>query len=246
MSTASRPFARRPGRRSGGRRQMPIACRRSIMRWPRATRVEIGQLRGHVIDVSGHTIGHIAYHFPEADAVFTADSLMALGCGRLFEGTADQMWASLLQTRRTATPDAGLLRATNTPPRTPVFALTIEPGNPALRSRAEAVAAARAEGRPTVPSSLTEELATKPFPARGRSGHRGASRHDGRRSRRRLRPHPQPQGRVLKVAIGGCTKKDADPPGPRDRGPDTPSTRDLDEFLLETRRQKAKLKTMRP
>jgi hydroxyacylglutathione hydrolase len=124
--------------------------------------VEIGALRGHVIDVSGHTVGHIAYHFPEADAVFTADSLMALGCGRLFEGTADQMWASLC--KLAALPPQTLVcsgheyTAANAR-----FALTIEPGNPALRSRGEAVAAARAEGRPTVPSSLTEELATNPF-----------------------------------------------------------------------------------
>ncbi|WP_284264084.1 hydroxyacylglutathione hydrolase [Roseicyclus amphidinii] len=124
--------------------------------------VEIGTLQGHVIDVSGHTVGHVAYHFPGAGAVFTADSLMALGCGRLFEGTPGQMWESLQ--KLAALPPATLVcsgheyTAANAR-----FALTIEPGNTALRSRCDAVAAARAEGRPTVPSSLTEELATNPF-----------------------------------------------------------------------------------
>lgn len=124
--------------------------------------VEIGTLQGHVIDVSGHTVGHIAYHFPGAGAVFTADSLMALGCGRLFEGTPGQMWESLQ--KLAALPPATLVcsgheyTAANAR-----FALTIEPGNAALRSRCDAVDAARAEERPTVPSSLTEELATNPF-----------------------------------------------------------------------------------
>lgn len=114
------------------------------------------------MDVSGHTIGHIALHIPDALAVFTADSLMALGCGRVFEGTFDQMWTSLSKL-------AAL------PPETTVhsgheytqangrFALTIEPENPALISRTEEIAAARAAGRPTVPSLLSEELATNPF-----------------------------------------------------------------------------------
>ncbi|MEO1000319.1 MAG: hydroxyacylglutathione hydrolase, partial [Pseudomonadota bacterium] len=57
--------------------------------------IEIGESRGEVIDVSGHTVGHIAIHFADAKAVFTADSLMAAGCGRVFEGTKPQMWESL-------------------------------------------------------------------------------------------------------------------------------------------------------
>ncbi|MEO1551031.1 MAG: MBL fold metallo-hydrolase, partial [Pseudomonadota bacterium] len=58
-------------------------------------KVHLGALEGTVLDVSGHTVGHVAYHFAQAKAAFTADSLMALGCGRLFEGTAEQMWESL-------------------------------------------------------------------------------------------------------------------------------------------------------
>lgn len=115
-----------------------------------------------VIDVSGHTLGHIAFHVPAAGAVFTGDSLMALGCGRLFEGTAPQMWASL--SKLAALPPETLVcsgheyTAANA-----AFALTVEPANPDLVARAEAVRAARAKGMPTVPSRLSEELATNPF-----------------------------------------------------------------------------------
>lgn len=124
--------------------------------------VEIGTLQGRVIDVSGHTVGHVAYHFPEAGAAFTADSLMALGCGRLFEGTPGQMWESL-QKLAALPPETLVCSGHEYTAANARFALTIEPGNAALRSRSDAVAAARAEGRPTVPSSLTEELATNPF-----------------------------------------------------------------------------------
>jgi len=124
--------------------------------------IRIGMEEGHVIDVSGHTIGHIAFHFPGSGLVFTADSLMALGCGRLFEGDAPTMWRSL--SKLAALPPETLVcsgheyTAANAR-----FALTIEPGNPALISRAAAIEAARSEGRPTVPSRLSEELATNPF-----------------------------------------------------------------------------------
>lgn len=115
-----------------------------------------------VIDVSGHTIGHIAFHLPAANAVFTADSLMALGCGRVFEGTAAMMWKSLCRLaalpKETVVYSGHEYTATNAR-----FALTIEPGNAALAARAEAVFAAAAAGRPTVPSTLAEELATNPF-----------------------------------------------------------------------------------
>ncbi len=124
--------------------------------------VEIGAVSGRVIDVPGHTVGHIAFHFPVADAVFTADSLMALGCGRLFEGTPPQMWSSL--TKLAALPPETIVCSgheyTESNAR---FALTIEPENAALISRAEKVRAARAKGQATVPSTLAEELATNPF-----------------------------------------------------------------------------------
>jgi len=115
-----------------------------------------------VFDVSGHTVGHIAFYIPDANAVFTADSLMALGCGRLFEGTAPQMWASLC--KLAALPAETLVcsgheyTAANAR-----FAATIEPDNPALQTRIAAITKARANSQPTVPSTLAEELATNPF-----------------------------------------------------------------------------------
>lgn len=125
-------------------------------------RVAIGGLTGHVIDVPGHTIGHIAYHVPQAGAVFTADSLMAMGCGRLFEGTAAQMWSSL--SKLAALPPETLVCSGHEyTAGNARFARTIDPGNSALISRAEAIDAARAAQMPTVPSTLAEELATNPF-----------------------------------------------------------------------------------
>ncbi len=116
----------------------------------------------HIFDVSGHTIGHIAFHMPHAELVFTADSLMALGCGRLFEGTPAQMWESMQKLR--ALPDDTLIcsgheyTAANAR-----FAATLDPGNPDLISRIKRIETARATGVPTVPSSLTEEKHTNPF-----------------------------------------------------------------------------------
>ncbi len=124
--------------------------------------VEVAGSLGHVIDVSGHTMGHIAFHFPADAVVFTADSLMALGCGRLFEGPPDTMWRSL--TRLAGLPgETTVCSGHEYTLGNARFALTIEPANPALQARAAAVQAARSEGRPTVPSRLSEELATNPF-----------------------------------------------------------------------------------
>ncbi|MFI4985961.1 MAG: hydroxyacylglutathione hydrolase [Alphaproteobacteria bacterium] len=122
----------------------------------------LGEAEARIIFIPGHTRGHIAFWFPESQAVFCGDTLFAIGCGRMFEGTAPQMWSSL-----------GRLKAL--PPETRVFcgheytqanarfALTVEPGNAALKARAAAVDAARAKGRPTIPSTIGEERATNPF-----------------------------------------------------------------------------------
>lgn len=116
----------------------------------------------HVIDVSGHTIGHIAFHMPDAGLVFTGDSLMALGCGRLFEGTPAQMWESLLKLR--ALPQQTIVCSgheyTESNAR---FAVSLDPDNADLRLRVGAIEMARAAGRPTVPSGLDEERRTNPF-----------------------------------------------------------------------------------
>ncbi|RKT28139.1 hydroxyacylglutathione hydrolase [Roseovarius halotolerans] len=122
----------------------------------------IGNATGHVIEVPGHTVGHIAFHFPESETVFSADSLMALGCGRVFEGTMEQMWDSLC--KLAALPPATTVCSGHEYTQANAkFALTIDPDNAALTSRAAAVDAAREKGHPTVPSKLSEELATNPF-----------------------------------------------------------------------------------
>ena len=115
-----------------------------------------------VIDVPGHTVGHLAYYIAELGAAFTADSLMTLGCGRLFEGTPAQMWESLSKLAKL--PKDTLMctghEYTQTNAR---FALTIEPGNADLVKRAAEIDVLRAAGKPTVPSTLALELATNPF-----------------------------------------------------------------------------------
>ncbi|WP_324753495.1 hydroxyacylglutathione hydrolase [Roseovarius sp. Pro17] len=122
----------------------------------------IGDQIGEVIDVSGHTIGHIAVHFPASHAVFTADSLMALGCGRLFEGTPAQMWTSLSKLMGLP-PETIVYSGHEYASANAKFALTVDPGNSALISRSDAINAARNQGRATVPSTLADELATNPF-----------------------------------------------------------------------------------
>jgi hydroxyacylglutathione hydrolase len=115
-----------------------------------------------IIDVSGHSIGHIAFHFPTSNLVFTADSLMAMGCGRLFEGTPVMAYASLL--KLAALPGDPLIcsgheyTAANAR-----FAATLEQDNPALISRTSEITAMREKGLPTVPSRLSDELATNPY-----------------------------------------------------------------------------------
>ncbi|MFN0115144.1 MAG: hydroxyacylglutathione hydrolase [Paracoccaceae bacterium] len=125
-------------------------------------RARLGAEEGTVIDVSGHTVGHIAFHFPASKAVFTADSLMAMGCGRVFEGTFPMMWESLSKLAALP-PDTLVFSGHEYTASNARFAETIEPGNPDLAARIARIAEARAAGRPTVPSRLAEELATNPF-----------------------------------------------------------------------------------
>lgn len=112
-----------------------------------------------VIDVSGHTVGHVAFYLPQSAMAFTADSLMALGCGRLFEGDAPMMWASL--TRLNALPGDTLICSGHDYCRgNGAFALSVDPGNAALRQRLDDTAAGR---RPCAPATLADERATNPF-----------------------------------------------------------------------------------
>lgn len=122
----------------------------------------VGSEFARVIDVPGHTLGHIAFHFPQSRLCFTADSLMAGGCGRLFEGTARQMHDSL---RKLAAlpPDTLVCSGHEYTASNLRFALTLEPDNPQLISRIAWVADRRAKGLPSVPVPLDEELATNPY-----------------------------------------------------------------------------------
>src|SRR5580692_6259116 len=123
--------------------------------------VELGETSFQVIETGGHTLGHIAY-FDAADKIaFVGDTLFALGCGRLFEGQPDQMWASL--SRLAALPDeTAVYCAHEYTAANARFALTVDDG-PALKARAEAVFAARQRGEPTVPTTIAREKATNPF-----------------------------------------------------------------------------------
>lgn len=125
-------------------------------------RFEIGGEPVEVLDVSGHTVGHVAYYMPNSAVVFTADSLMALGCGRLFEGDAAQMWSSL--SKLAALPDeTSVCSGHEYTLSNARFAVTIDPDNTALQQRVNEIDLARAEGRATVPSNLGVEKATNPF-----------------------------------------------------------------------------------
>lgn len=124
--------------------------------------VSVGESRAAVIDTPGHTRGHIAYHFADSKVLLCGDTLFSLGCGRLLEGNAEEMFRSLRALG--ALPDDTLVccghEYTESNAR---FALTVEPGNEALRSRAEEVRAQCAAGRHTVPTTIGQEKAQNPF-----------------------------------------------------------------------------------
>jgi hydroxyacylglutathione hydrolase len=124
--------------------------------------IGIGRWRAEVIDVGGHTNGHVAYHLPEAGLAFVGDSLFALGCGRMFEGTAPQFWASLSRLKALP-PETTLYCAHEYTQSNARFALHADPDNAALRAYAEEVERKRAAGIPTVPTRLDRELAANPF-----------------------------------------------------------------------------------
>ncbi len=115
-----------------------------------------------VLASDGHTRGHIAFHFPDSAIVLCGDTLFSLGCGRLLEGTAEEMFDSLQ--RLAALPPETLACCGHEYSESNArFALTAEPENPALRARADEIAAQRAAGQATVPTTIGQELATNPF-----------------------------------------------------------------------------------
>jgi hydroxyacylglutathione hydrolase len=123
---------------------------------------ELGGESATVLETPGHTRGHVSYWFAGARALFCADTLFALGCGRLFEGTAEQMWTSL--SKLAALPDDARVYCGHEYTLSNArFALTVDPDNAALRERAAEVERLRAAGKPTVPSTIGLERATNPF-----------------------------------------------------------------------------------
>lgn len=120
-----------------------------------------GSVGAEVLKAYGHTIGHVAFHVPAAEALFSADSLMVMGCGRLFEGTAADMWETL--TRLAALPPSTRLYSGHEYTEANLrFAQSLGP-DAALDARARDIAAARAAGRPTMGPTLAVERAANPF-----------------------------------------------------------------------------------
>ena len=124
--------------------------------------VAVGPIRGRVIGIPAHTSGHIAYYFPTLKAVFTGDTLFIAGCGRVFEGNADTMMASLK--RLAALPDDTQVYCGHEyTEKNLQFALTLEPDNPALKAKYDWTRKVRAEGKFTVPSTIGDEKRFNPF-----------------------------------------------------------------------------------
>ncbi len=121
-----------------------------------------GAASAQIIETPGHTLGQINYWFEEQNLLFSGDTLFTLGCGRVFEGTMDQMWASLQKLM--ALPGGTIIYSGHEyTMANAAFALSIEPGNAALRARAELIKELRAHNEPTVPTTLKLELETNPF-----------------------------------------------------------------------------------
>merc|ERR1719265_1669867 len=123
--------------------------------------IDVGSLQGAVLEVGGHTAGHIAYHFPDQRAAFVGDTLFVLGCGRVFEGTPAQMWESLQKIR--SLPDETVCYCAHEYTASNArFAMSVG-GVPGLSERASTISEMREEGCPTVPTVLAHEKATNPF-----------------------------------------------------------------------------------
>ena len=124
--------------------------------------VKLGAHEANVIDVGGHTKGHIAYHLPDSGIAFVGDSIFALGCGRMFEGTPEQFWASL-ERIKALPPETVLYCAHEYTQANAAFALHADPENAELVTYGEEVDAKCQRGERTVPTTLARELQTNPF-----------------------------------------------------------------------------------
>jgi hydroxyacylglutathione hydrolase len=141
-------------------------------------RLSLGGIEAEVLEVPAHTAGHIAYHLPTENVVFVGDTLFAMGCGRLFEGTAEQMHANLSRLAALP-PETRVYCAHEYTLSNARFAVTVEPDNDALARRLAEVEAARAAGEATVPTTIALERATNPF-VRARNVEEFAERRRGK------------------------------------------------------------------
>lgn len=124
--------------------------------------IALAGITAHVWEVPAHTAGHIAYHLPELGVIFVGDTLFAMGCGRLFEGTAAQMYAAMQ--RFAALPDETRAYCAHEYTLSNArYARHAEPDNGAIVERLKAVEDARTRGEPTVPTTIGAERATNPF-----------------------------------------------------------------------------------
>jgi len=115
-----------------------------------------------IIHTPGHTLGHITWHFADDGIAFAGDTLFTLGCGRVFEGTMDQMWNSM-QVFNAMPPETVVYSGHEYTEANARFALSVEPDNAELKARAVEITKLRATGKPTVPTTIARELATNPF-----------------------------------------------------------------------------------
>jgi hydroxyacylglutathione hydrolase len=123
---------------------------------------DFGTIRFETLEVPGHTIGHIALFSEDGNALFCGDTLFAMGCGRMFEGTAPQMWNSLGKLRRLP-PETRVYCAHEYTQGNARFALTVDPTNRAAADRADEIGRLRAKNKPTIPSTIGLENKTNPF-----------------------------------------------------------------------------------
>lgn len=122
----------------------------------------LGSYQVQVLETPGHTLGHIAYYIPAANVAFVGDTLFALGCGRVFEGSMETMWTSLA--KLAALPGKTQIYCGHEYTLSNAkFALTIEPENAALVARVAEIEALRKAGKPTLPTRIDLELETNPF-----------------------------------------------------------------------------------
>lgn len=131
--------------------------------------VSLGDIKAVVWDTPAHTLGHIAYHFEDEGVIFVGDTLFALGCGRLFEGTPQMMWDAM-QRFSALDGDTRVFCAHEYTLSNGAFALSVDAGNPDLQDYMDKARALREDGQPTVPTTISAERAANPF-MRAKSAH---------------------------------------------------------------------------